>query len=54
MQAKEGKNEHDDYDQTDDVNYSIHDGPPGRECLTQLTRITVPLFRSSSRKGCYH
>jgi hypothetical protein len=27
MQAKEGKNEHDDYDQTDDVNYSIHDGP---------------------------
>lgn len=33
MQAEEGKNEHDDYDQTDDVNYSIHDGTPGHEYM---------------------
>jgi hypothetical protein len=28
MQAEKGKNKHDDDDQTDEVNYSIHDRPP--------------------------
>jgi hypothetical protein len=52
MQAQERQNGHDDDDQTDEVNYSIHDMPPAqanerRRLLTQ-NRSAVAKFLSRS------
>jgi hypothetical protein len=49
MEAKERKDRHDDDDQTDEVNYSIHERSPGRVGDNQFslsTRTPVPTFRS--------
>ena len=53
MQAEKRKNKHDDDDQADEVNYSIHDRPPtggrsgrsGRPPNKLFADITVPIVR---------
>jgi hypothetical protein len=57
MQAEKRKNEHDNYDQTDEVNYSVHDEYSRArvdDYARNFIRITVLPLRSSSRKSRSH
>jgi hypothetical protein len=54
MEAEKRKDHHDDDDQTDEVNYSVHGKSPGRvgeASFSLSTRTAVPPFRTSVHLG---
>ncbi len=54
MEADKRKNKHDHDDQTDEVNYAIHEKSPGAEAthaIPLLTRTAVSAFLLNSGGG---
>ena len=52
MQSEKRKNKHDDDDQTDEVDYSIHDTPPTKGTFGQQWTTAQQIIHSHNRSHC--